>query len=676
MSQERYRGPKPRFVYRGLEAREDPSYGLTAADQCAHVSPQNAVSAHRFGSDVHQTQFIHCTRSAVAAIFYGSKWGGNKDACVVKIDLQKVDGYLLHDISSAQEARRHGLSGKALKLAVDAREILLEAAPQAGALIIPPAAITAYKVPLSMLSAQQRTPIRQWKHLLQKGQRMETFCAEIPARLEKFIVETIYEPRIYLLAPIASVYHFNSACPDQADGDVSTTTDFSRECPAGWRACSHCMMLGSDHRHEAQHSLVPLAGFSDEPVRTAPSSLRRTILAAIGTIVESSMAQELASHRSLERWISHVGGTFGGTQPDLCRQLREHYGSFKAFVVMHQAFLPQLAAPSLERVTSELQPTSPRITSTVCHFFWYKLGPPPLDMRLLNLLSLRSAAIHHTVWLWCYQSFSNIPVGVVAKDASELLPFDTFQEALKQPASSTTFSHKKRNKKRMRIETEGRHIAHLSDLFRVRVLRRFGGWWLDMDTIVLRPLPTALPYYFSTISEKQKDGIQAIKNAKMWAGKNTDFPDWDGKDSFQNTPIYIKQPNDPLTIEWDAKLTALVLNPCALPWLQVIREMEVIIVRKGLQRFVCPPIHFCPYPFWSMDSRFSRSPLDFATHASLPSFVTVLRHSYAVQTFFMSSSSKQTRERDDDWLRKEMVHDSHFRHLIIKLALAPAPGKL
>ena len=130
---------------------------------------------------------------------------------------------------------------------------------------------------------------------------------------------------------------------------------------------------------------------------------------------------------------------------------------------------------------------------------------------------------------------------------------------------------------------KGRHIAHLSDLLRVRVLRQYGGWWLDMDSIVLRPLPTQLPYYFATIPQKRSGGgcrdyaTQALANVAKWAGHNIDYPAWDGGDHFQNTPIYIATPNDPLSVEWERRLAPLVLGASSLPWLGLLREMEAVI---------------------------------------------------------------------------------------------------
>eukprot|EP00966_Prymnesium_polylepis_P182362 4224826-Prymnesium_polylepis.1 len=261
--------PNLRYIYRGLEIRDDPSQGLRAANHRATLS-------------------VGAPTRCFAAIFYGGKWGGVKDARVVKIDLEKG-------------ARRYGLSGKALELATDSREILLEAAPQSGPLVIPFEAMSVHVVRIDALSEQQREPIRWWKRLLQSGQRMETFCASTPPLLEAYIVSKIYQPRMHYLVSSSKVYHFNGACPAKADDRVSL---LQRQCPSeaeGWRACQQCMMICTDCHQDERQQLF------DGTVERQLLDVQ--LLDVIGAIVNSSRAQRLASH-SLETWIRHVGGTF------------------------------------------------------------------------------------------------------------------------------------------------------------------------------------------------------------------------------------------------------------------------------------------------------------------------------------------------------------------------------
>ena len=128
-------------------------------------------------------------------------------------------------------------------------------------------------------------------------------------------------------------------------------------------------------------------------------------------------------------------------------------------------------------------------------------------MRCLNLYSMRSAVKHHPVYLWGYQTFTNLPSGVVFKDANELLPYADFTHAM--TIGATKFIEKDRPDER------GRNVAQLSDLIRALALHAYGGWWLDADTIVLRPLPSAEPYFFATVAQKRSGGGYMDAAAKV-----------------------------------------------------------------------------------------------------------------------------------------------------------------
>ena len=329
-------------------------------------------------------------------------------------------------------------------------------------------------------------------------------------------------------------------------------------------------------------------------------------------------------------------------------------------------------------LVSGMDQLEPVANATICHFFWYSLNASEeseLGMRLLNMFAMRSATIHHTVWLWCYQSFTSLPAAVISKDANELLPRNVFERALSN--GSTFFANRRRSK-----VVAGRHVAHLSDLIRVLALRRFGGWWLDMDTIVLKPLPTALPYYFATIPEKRTESEgkggerltgRARANSIMWSGHATE--QWDGMDSFQNTPIYIAQPEDTLVIEWETRIAPLVLGAGQVEWLEIIRTMESAVIKLHLQQYVCPPELFCPYPFWKTDLLVSpASTASSVMHSTcLPSVDEVMQRSYIIQTFFMSSSSNETARRisvgGDAWLREQLRLDCAFRRLLVRAGI-------
>ena len=642
----------PRYIYRGCETTDDPRLGLRAARPEASTSLQDAVLGI-----VRHTQFIHCTRSALSAIFYGTTWEGQRDCDVAKIDLQKVPGHRLRDVSSLCGANHFGLTGKALQFATDSQEMVLEAAPGSGPLFIPPDAITIHPVRLAMLSERQRTAgerrhRRRWTKLLQKGRRMQAFCSATPVQLEEYIVRSIYAPpRYYGGLAGTRTYHFNHECTDM-DGDASGGGE---EPPQGWRACHHCMLRpGSD---------APRAGPDEHQLST----------------VQPMTGENAGLFTSLRRGVAsgHEGATTD-TEHSRCGRRRKRRRIRNGYRVGLEQMTAPVTITVLNRTAYSVEVTvdngppspSPSPSHAVCHFFWYELDAPrdeQLEMRQLNLYSMRSAAAHHVVWLWCYQTFGNLPTGVMSKDANELLAFDEFSSALVAPDRSTIFSNRRRNRR-----TEGRHVAHLSDLLRIIILRKFAGWWLDLDTIVLKPLPTASQYYFSTIPEKRTEcggerSGRANENEQIWGGQNTALlQEWDGKDSFQNTPIYVAKCDDPLVVAWEARIKPLVLGPHPLEWLTVIRKMESIIVDMHLQRFICPPIFFCPYPFWKTDMLLQPASNDSSTAYAtpLPSFDEVLQQSYVIQTFFMSSSSRATESRGDAWLRLQLQRTCFFRDIL------------
>lgn len=245
----------PRYIYRGCLPGDDPCVGLRATLPSASASLSDAVSG-----DPRDTQFIHCSRSAVAAVFYGAVWGNRRDACVVKIDLNKVGGYRLYDVSTPSRASQYGLSGKAMLLAVDAKEIVLEAAPEAGPLFIPPEAMAVCDVPLDLLSGEQKSAHRRgapkWKKMLQAGRRMQVFAATMSETLEVHIVENIYQPRFYYMYFSANelTYHLNSCC---MLCDQEATCYVASKKPLGWRACQSCLLEGTSMPNANQPPSAP-----------------------------------------------------------------------------------------------------------------------------------------------------------------------------------------------------------------------------------------------------------------------------------------------------------------------------------------------------------------------------------------------------------------------------------
>ncbi|WP_104692915.1 glycosyltransferase [Helicobacter pametensis] len=65
-------------------------------------------------------------------------------------------------------------------------------------------------------------------------------------------------------------------------------------------------------------------------------------------------------------------------------------------------------------------------------------------------------------------------------------------------------------------------IAAFSDYFRFQLLYQKGGWWVDMDTICLRPLDFENPYVFAT--ERKGEGIEdGAATCMIKAPKESEF---------------------------------------------------------------------------------------------------------------------------------------------------------
>lgn len=72
----------------------------------------------------------------------------------------------------------------------------------------------------------------------------------------------------------------------------------------------------------------------------------------------------------------------------------------------------------------------------------------------------------HEVHLYCYDDVGKVPAGVVFRDASEILPASEIFTYRHGPARGS--------------------LAAFSNLFRYKLLRDRGGWWVDADVVCLR----------------------------------------------------------------------------------------------------------------------------------------------------------------------------------------------
>ena len=83
----------------------------------------------------------------------------------------------------------------------------------------------------------------------------------------------------------------------------------------------------------------------------------------------------------------------------------------------------------------------------------------------------------HEFQLYTYSRLKNVPEGTVVRDATEILP----RERVCQCTG---------------VGGVGGSYAPFADLFRYKLLRDKGGWWVDTDFICLKPFEFDAPYVF------------------------------------------------------------------------------------------------------------------------------------------------------------------------------------
>ena len=104
----------------------------------------------------------------------------------------------------------------------------------------------------------------------------------------------------------------------------------------------------------------------------------------------------------------------------------------------------------------------------------------------------------HEFHLYVYEPIENIPEGTIVKDANEILSKDVI------------FTYQNGDEKGS--------FAGFSNFFRYKLIYDKGGFWVDMDTICLKPFDFTSPYVFS--SELNGEGIEMINCGIIGAPKH------------------------------------------------------------------------------------------------------------------------------------------------------------
>ena len=115
----------------------------------------------------------------------------------------------------------------------------------------------------------------------------------------------------------------------------------------------------------------------------------------------------------------------------------------------------------------------------------------------LEILSIKSFILNgHQVFIYTYdKSIKSFDKDMILRDASEIVPEE----------------HRTRIKKVM--------PSIFSDVFRYHLLHELGGWWMDLDIVLLKPITTEDPIVISSYIRKRELGTQGINNSPLKISK-------------------------------------------------------------------------------------------------------------------------------------------------------------
>ena len=167
----------------------------------------------------------------------------------------------------------------------------------------------------------------------------------------------------------------------------------------------------------------------------------------------------------------------------------------------------------------------------------------------MERLAIRSfLAQGHEFHLYTYDEIAAVPAGTKLLDAAQILP------------ASRIFRY-----------TGNGSLAGFANFFRYKLLLEKGGWWVDMDTVCLRPFWFDAPY---VISSEISKGAAVIDIAALKAPPGSPLAEYAWK---------VCQSKDPQALRWGEtgpSLLAEAVHHC------------------GLAEYVLPPETFCPVA-WS-----------------------------------------------------------------------------
>lgn len=193
--------------------------------------------------------------------------------------------------------------------------------------------------------------------------------------------------------------------------------------------------------------------------------------------------------------------------------------------------------------------------------FWH--GP----ISDMEILCLKSWVGHgHPVHLYTYDDISGLPVGVIRMDARDIVPEDEvflYDGPMPKTATTDAFAY-----------------MPFADKFRYRLLRFNGGLWLDLDIILVKPIPAELfdlEFFCSSERTLQAGAYKSTDPYKANIGA-----------------IYFKEPESDLMIE----LTN-IRKPIRGAW-DGLKNFQKWLRRLELTKGVLQPSVFCDMNWWDV----------------------------------------------------------------------------
>lgn len=167
------------------------------------------------------------------------------------------------------------------------------------------------------------------------------------------------------------------------------------------------------------------------------------------------------------------------------------------------------------------------------------------ELSAMECLCLYSFRKHgHAFRLYTYEPVSGVPAGVEIRDAQEILP------------SSAIFRYPNGS------------FAGFANAFRYKLLLQNGGWWVDLDTVCLKPFDFPGEHVFG--GQRDREGDITVWNGVIKAPAGSRFCEYAWE---------VCQTKDPKQLVWGE--TGPLLTT------QAVRDL-------GLQNCVLGPETFCP----------------------------------------------------------------------------------